>query len=229
MSMYEQLPESTSLERLHASALGAASAGHHDEAAALYQQALDLLPKDDRSLKKAHLLRDTGFNEVRRALQNPQVIDPQAVVATALTTIHDAAKIESEILAATQVNDPEYKKVVAEHGATTTILGRIATTFSIVEHGVPGKTDLYNTAHGLLKYGNNAYYRTSNALTAARHERAHGDTAASAKWFGRAVHAVALAAVRDRDNLKPSLATFARRAPDIRSKDAALHSVRLRP
>lgn len=89
--------------------------------------------------------------------------------------------------------------------------------------------ELYDIAHMALKLGNNGYYRTSNAVNAARHERLVGKRIKALRWMGRGAAGLAWTTLHDRTNVMSSAKTFARHALDLRTKTEATMSVAERP
>lgn len=126
-------------------------------------------------------------------------------------------------------------EIHAEHGATLSCLGRLATLNSVVttsteEFALFGRQQ-YKDAHEELKQGNNGYYRVSNAMTAARHERLNGTPQGALLWLGRAVTGLGWTAAHDRTNFVPAAKTLASRAQHLNPFDrkAAESSVEVKP
>lgn len=119
--------------------------------------------------------------------------------------------------------------IFAEHGATLSLLGRLATAGQIMLiEGDPNCPE-YLKAHNYLKQGNNGYYLVSNAMTAARHERINSNTSESLSWLVKAGQGIFWAARHDRFNLKAATLTAGKRTLDLLTRSRAIESVYTKP
>lgn len=142
------------------------------------------------------------------------------------------------------VLSPEKRAVNSEHGATIGLMARTltamcvemddfsedeATANVIASDRLHEAQKKYDEAHLYLARGNNGYYRTSNAVNAARHERLAGNRVKALRWMGRGAVGLAWSLVHDRSNAKQSILTFGDKLIDLRSKNSAAKSVVKRP
>ena len=118
---------------------------------------------------------------------------------------------------------PMVAETSGEHGATYSLLARVATVNAVMQ-GVDLRANadtplvinhLYETAHGYLRQGNNGYYRTSNAMTAARGAVLTGRAGSAAWWWNRAAAGVVWTAVHDEGNFVRAAQTFGVRSAHL--------------
>lgn len=217
---------------------GGYTQAHESFAAA--QQVLAGLPESvDVSVQWGRILRDDGFTYVRSAIQTPDIAD----LDKADEVIEEASgKTFLQILKAgntspspeppLRLNRLQWRELLAEHGATISLLGRIATVKEVLfgqrDENNPQETT-YETAHHFLKQGNNGYYRVSNTMVAARQERINGNMPKVVGWLGRAATGLAWTAAFDRENVKPAVRTFGSRLLQLRNHLKTVHSVAGKP
>lgn len=238
--MFEINPEA---QQLHEIGLRAELSGDYSQAHESFdaaQHVLEELPESvDTQIQTARILRDKGFTLVRSSIQVPDIVE----LDKADDVIEEASgKTFLQILKAgntspgpeppLRLNRLQWRELLAEHGATISLLGRIATvkevTFGQRDDNNPPETT-YETAHDFLKKGNNGYYRVSNTMVAARQERIKGNMPNMFKWLGRAGVSLAWTAAFDRENVKPAIRTFGSRLLHLRSHLKAVHSVAGKP
>ena len=238
--MFTTIPEA---QQMHQDGLQAELSGDYGRAHAAFEVAqmyLEDLPQTvDIGVQSARIARDDGFTYVRSAIQKPDVQD----LDRADDTLEEAGgKTFVWILRAgntspgpekpVRLNREQWRELLAEHGATVSLMGRLATVREVMtgekdEYNPPSET--YETAHSHLVQGSNGYYRVSNAMVAARHERINRNYSPLAKWLGRAATGVAWTALFDTSNLAAARRTFGSRLGHLRSREAAIQSVTRKP
>lgn len=221
-------------ESSYAHAFELAKNKEYTEAIAKYNEALEAVPTG--SIDDARIRRDLGFTYALQSLDTLKHKDTSHGIAPG-SLFGDAQAMLASSLAITEnlLAPPCYdiQHFYAEHGATLSLMGRLATIASLNIPNTDTKDALpvnyYYNAHDFLKVGDNMYYFVSNALVAARSDRIRGNLTASLGWVGKAVIGLARSVLEDRANAKASFRTFVRRVPSIRTKNAALRSVRTQP
>ncbi|HVV25902.1 MAG TPA: hypothetical protein VHC21_02630 [Candidatus Saccharimonadales bacterium] len=249
------LSEDPEAARLHAVGLQAQLAGDHDQALATLNTAAAILEGRSslsRQVQLARIARDTGFTYVRQAVSSevPALLDDSEGMLGYSQRLTEAAMEGNEFICLTDaaaggsiMAREMRREVLAEHGATLSLLGRSATVRAVlldVDTRGRGETARHkrteeqrwydrNYAHGYLKEGNNGYYLVSNAVHGARQEILNGQRLRAGKWLVRAVEGLAWTTKNDRRNLAPAQKTFADRLPSLRSYEAAKASVLAKP
>jgi hypothetical protein len=189
-------------------------------------------PTVDRDVHFARVIRDIGATNMRQALVDGdpdlELIDvAKQHLRLSQFTLKDSETPNKSFV--TQDHEKEkFEEISSERSATVGMLGRLATA-QMVLTGEPVQTDAYQEAHQLSLEGSNGYYRVSNAVNAARHERLSSRPKETIKWLGRAAFGLAWTAANDRRNLKRAVLTAGDRVLGLRSKKAAKASVFERP
>ncbi len=241
----EYFKVNTEANLLHEQGLSHGISGNHDVADYSFTSALNVILSSDveqlspldKQVQISRIIRDKGFNLVRRSLRDVNVnlysdgfkyLDESDIGfyqgEARLTEISDQLSVETKKIL--------YQAVSAERGATLSLLGRAVTSREVVldiKNGQNEANRYYNRAHGNLVYGNNGYYRVSNAINAARHEKINGKNVAMLGWMGKAIVGLGFSVVKDRKNFKKALLTFGSRTLDLTSKDKAKKSVKVKP
>lgn len=197
-----------------------------------------LLSLDEISVQMAHIVRDDGFTYVREAAvasdhellkqgydQLDESLDITHILVGGMRTTLETSP---ESLTAKQ------REILAEHGATLSFMGRIATVDTLMsqaqgEEPIDDIWDYYQNADSFLHYGNNGYYRVSNSMVAARHERLNDNGGGVERWLGRAAKGLLWTGLHDQGNLKAATLTAGSRARHLRSHQAAEASVFAKP
>lgn len=232
---------------LQAELAGDFPAAHHsfDQARMI---AMALPRTVDSVVQHARIVRDDGFTDVRAALatENP------GLLKVAERTLKRSVDITAPLVSGStflglereQPHDtPKLarREAFAEHGASVSLLGRLATVKAVMAnldtrgdtvaatHARRVDQQPYGLAHDILKAGNNGYYLVSNAMVGARQERLNGRLPHMAKWLGRAAHGLVWTALRDSENTKAALKTAAGRLMPLYSYAAARKSVVTKP
>lgn len=239
-------------QQLHDIGLRAELSGSYDQAHESFdaaQQLLAGLPQTlDTVVQSARITRDDGFTYVRTAIaeSNPSILDQaQATISRSVEAtaplVSGTVFLGTEASATSDTPKKARREFLAEHGATVSLLGRIATVKEVML-GVDTRGDTetarqarnieqqpYGLAHDILRRGNNGYYRVSNAMVGARQERLNGRLPNMAVWLGRAATGLAWTAFRDPTNLKAAVRTVGSRVRHLRSYQAAVESVTAKP
>jgi hypothetical protein len=181
----------------------------HEAFEAALNRLQELPSSPSTELQAARVVRDDGFTYVREK----QFGQAFSMLNLSLTRTTHLLRSEGRL--------PD---LLAEHGATLGVLARVAVAEQVSE----GKFDARPTrkqraklvyeqhwfgrheAHGCLRDANNAYYRVSNAMQAARAERLNGRPLHIAPWLGRAAVGLVQAAKADRANFLPAIKTAVR-------------------
>ncbi len=239
-------------QQLHEAGLQAELAGdygHAHESFDVAQQVLAGVPQTlDTIVQTARIVRDDGFTYVRTALteSNPSILD-QAQATISRSVEATAPLVSGTAFVGTSLSQPHEtpkkarREFLAEHGATVSLLGRIATIKEVMT-GVDtrGNSEValnarnveqqpYGLAHDILRRGNNGYYRVSNAMVGARQERLNGRLTHMGVWLGRAATGLAWTVAHDPTNLKAAVRTVGSRVRHLRSYQAAIESVTTKP
>jgi len=239
-------------QTFHEAGLRSELNGNYAQAHASFDTAQLILAGLPQSLdvvvQSARITRDDGFTHVRNALteSNPSMLDQAQ--ATISHSVETTAPLVSGTLflhteASSSITTPKNarREFLAEHGATVSLLGRIATVKEVMlgidtrgdtetaRHARNIEQQPYGLAHDILRKGNNGYYRVSNAMLGARQERLNGRLPDMVVWLGRATTGLAWTALRDPSNLKNSVRTFGSRISHLRSYQAAVKSVTTKP
>lgn len=239
-------------QQLHEAGLQAELSGNYAQAHQSFSSAHEVLtglPQTlDTAVQASRIARDDGFTYVRSALaeNNPSALDQahEAIRASAEATaplVSGLSYLDTQLGQPHETPKQARREFLAEHGATVSLLGRIATVKEVML-GVDTRGDSetahsarnveqqpYGLAHDILRRGNNGYYRVSNAMVGARQERLNGRLPHAAVWLGRAVSGLAWTATFDRKNLKAAVLTVGSRTPHLRSYQAAIASVKAKP
>lgn len=236
--------------RLHETGLKAELMGDYNEAHESFEAAQQIiagLPQTiDTAVQSARIGRDAGFTYVRAAIANNDSSILELAQGAIKTSLEATAPLASGAAfignAQPEANSRIFhREFLAEHGATVSLLGRIATVREVMlgvdtrgnseaaREARNGEQQPYSLAHDLLVMGNNGYYRVSNAMVAARQERINGRLPQVARWLGRAASGLAWTALRDPSNLKSAVRTSGNRARHLRSYRAAVNSVTTYP
>lgn len=239
-------------QRLHTAGLEAELHGGYGEAHESFgaaQQILANLPRTlDTVVQSAHITRDDGFTYVRAAIAESDfsILDQaQHTVGRSLEAtapfVSGTAFLDAGIGVASDRPKKARREILAQHGATLSLLGRVATVREVMlgtdarrddetAHRAGGtEQQPYGLAHDILRRGNNGYYRVSNAMLGARQERLNGNLSHMTVWLGRAATGLAWTAVRNPSNLKAAVRTAGSRARHLRSYRAAVNSVMASP
>ncbi len=238
-------------QQFHESGLRAELAGNYEQAHESFDVAhvvLNGVPQTlDTVVQAARITRDDGFTYVREAISehSSSILDQAHRIIQ--NSVESTAPLVSGV-AFISTSRPEanpqkaQKEFLAEHGATVSLLGRIATVKEVIV-GIDTRGNskeaqnarrnveqqLYSLAHDILRRGNNGYYRVSNAMVGARQERLNGRLPQTVRWLGRATTGLAWTALRDPSNLKAAVRTIGNRARHLRSYQAAVNSVTTHP
>lgn len=237
---------------LHEKGLDAELNGEYISAHTSFAEASQLLAglpaTVDSVVQAARITRDDGFTDVRAAIAGNGL----DLLRQAQLTITRSAESTGPLVSGVEILGTEQlqphatpkaarREVFAEHGATISLLGRVATVRQVMfgvdtrgesetaRHARNIEQQPYGQAHDLLRLGNNGYYRVSNAMVAARQERLNGRLRHAGVWLGRAAVGLAWTALRDRDNFEAAVRTFGGRLRHLRSYRAAAASVLRKP
>ena len=237
-------------QQFHESGLRAELAGNYGQAHESFDTAhavLSGVPQTlDTVVQAARITRDAGFTYVREAISehSPSILDQAHRIIQ--SSVESTAPLVSGV-AFIGTSQPEanpqkaQKEFLAEHGATVSLLGRIATVKEVIvgidtrgnskeaQNARNVEQQPYSLAHDILRRGNNGYYRVSNAMVGARQERLNGRLPQMVRWLGRATTGLAWTALRDPSNLKPAVRTIGNRSRHLRSYQAAINSVTTHP
>lgn len=237
-------------QQYHEVGLMAELSGSYTQAHDLFDNALLVLANGPQTLEtvvqSARIERDDGFTYVRAAIgeSKPSLLDrAESSVSFAAENVGWLViGIESNGAdAPLDISEAAGKEVLAEYGATVSLLGRIATVKEVMlggdarsesevsAHHSNEEQPHYYMAHNILRRGNNGYYRVSNAMVAARQERLNRRPPKVAMWLGRAVTGLAWTALKDPSNLRASVMTVANRARHLRNYHVAVKSVTAQP
>ena len=232
----------TSLEKFHQA--GEMKANHGNDPAAareLFADALELFeasPEDERTnlayVTLARVLRDDGFAARKVHKQTGRMvadtITMRRLAESRETTagvlgIPETANVQAFGVSVRTIkrltrHNHDLAQVMAEHGATISGMARLLVQQTAQRNEIPSAEAInaiqatFWQAHGFLILGNNAYYRTSNAMNAARGELlAAGITPKlhALDWqLVRTPLSLGYGSVHNRENLLPSLKTTAR-------------------
>jgi len=197
------------------------------------------LVSTDEHVQYGRVMRDDGLTYMKEALasQTPFLLYLAArrlQDSLAATGSSVSGEIEMKFANAGPHETPKRprRELLAEHGMTLSTLGRVGTVALVVKYEPPepiGTTTNYGLAHDILKIGGNGYYRTSNAMDAARQERISRRHPHTMVWIGRAAYGLAWTAVRDRRNFIAATTMFGSRARSLRSLAATRESVLAQP
>lgn len=192
----------------------------------------------DAKVQVARIGRDVGFTGVRKAIERNDV---RLLARSGVQISHYSGPfIEAFTQGQNCLTKKARRESLAEYGATVSLLGRTATVTQVMRENTgavsvkirqaanSGK-EQYAQAHNLLRQGDNGYYRVSNALTAARHERMNGRILKAAGWVGRATVGLAWTAANDRQNFGAAVRTAGNRARHLLTRGTARRSVKKAP
>lgn len=239
-------------QQMHQAGLSAELHGQYEAALVMLESAEERLlgmPQTvDVTVQRAQVVRDRGFTFVREAIGHQTVSGLQE----AQDTIAASASLTAPLVSGAQRwhDEPQHpvsvrkrirREILAEHGATISLLGRVATVETVM-YDEAGRSRIqtdqsshqairhtYGLAHRLLRQGNNGYYRVSNTMVAARQERLNGNLPYVALWLGRAAVGLVWTAGRNRHNFMPAVRTAGNRVRHLRSHAAARSSVLEKP
>ncbi len=195
------------------------------------------LPEPDRKVQTGRILRDKGFNFIRFGIEEHNLglfSDGYDDLNKSDSKLHSASGsllMYSGILARDEIRDFE-QSISAERGATISLMARAVTAREVIFEVRNGKNEaerLYRKAHHNLTYGDNGYYRVSNAMVAARHEKINRQNTKMIQWLSKAVVGLGFTIFRDKKNLKPAVYTFGARLLDLSSKSKAENSLKAKP
>jgi hypothetical protein len=238
-------------QQLHQAGLAAELQASFTDARICFAGALDILAEQPQTLdiyvQTARIQRDEGFTFVREALTRQAPLP----FSRAETTLGRSARMTGFLLGETRPPDgidipaesmskAQQRELLAEHGATINLLGRLATARQTLS-GQDGafatfralnsrqRRNWYELAHAFHREGSNGYYRVSNAVTGARAERMGGDLPHLVRWLGRAAAGLGWTAAHDRRNLLRASLTFSSRTLHLATPGTATRSVRVKP
>ncbi len=210
-----------------------------------FDQALDILSyttnselsETDKNVQTARILRDKGFNLIRFSIQeqNNGLFSDGYEVLNKSDSKFDKASTSLTMYSEFLSNDEMkhfYKSISAEKGATISLMARAITAREVameVKNKGHQADRLYRKAHYYLTIGDNGYYRVSNAMVAARHEKIHSQNKKMIQWLSKAVVGLGFTILQDRKNLKPAVYTFGDRLIDLSSKSKAESSLKSKP
>lgn len=246
------------VDNFHRVALQAELRGTLPQAHAHYGRALERLEENgelytlEGQVQSARIIRDDGFTFVRAAvadvslhegdtpvvsLQTAEQLLQQSRVTTGVMVAGDPRDFNPQLQTPKDTIKAVRRELLAEHGATIGLLGRLATVRQVLNgEDTRGDTDAaiqttnieqshYGWAHNFLRSGNNGYYRVSNAMNAARQERINGHSLHAGVWLGRAASGLVWTAFHDRTHLKDAILTAGSRTLQMRSSAVAVKSV----
>ena len=231
-------------DKLQSEGLKAQQKNNFTDSIDLYNGALLILADETDSVEievqRARILRDKGFTYGRKGIEENDIDD----LGNARSSIGQSLDKTSMLISRTvtpildceehlDLDHGQYRELLAEHGATLSILGRIATIAQVdfdeidpEEHSIK----IYRQAHKYLSKGSNGYYRVSNAMVAARQERIDGNRFEAAKWLvGKAAVGFAWTLTHDKRNIKRAFGTICKRTTNLRSRRVAEESVYNKP
>jgi hypothetical protein len=213
--------------RSHNQGLIASVEGQYVDAEEAFSASLAILdsgPKsNDSMLQKSRVMRDKAFNIVR-----------EAVAVGDARRLYKAQDELDDSLLLTDISDEAYqvesafREVLSERAATIGMMGRVATAQMVLTGELTG-VEKYYQAHDYNVNGANGYYRVSNAVNAARHERIADNKLKVARWMGKAIIGMAWTAVHDPKRLRQATLTSIDRTLSIRTVRSARASVLKRP
>lgn len=210
----------------------------------------------DSRVQSASITRDDGFTYVREAIREQELSARQNLLRQAGVTTERSCGVTDSIIRERGILDDgstrvhilsgwteEDCEILAEHGATLGLLGRMATVAYVLHGGNASaievrdgddtsqpRQSLYEQAYYYACNGNNGYYRASIAMTGARDALLDGQLDSVRVWCDRAVSSLAWTAMHDDwRNAKAAARTMIHRTPHLRSYRAAEASVLLRP
>lgn len=227
---------------VHDAGLSAGLRGDFTEAHEGFAAAQKIMEAEPQTLatklQVARIGRDAGFTCVREAIATNDI----ALIERSNVTIHhyNAPFVEASVRKQGELSATARREALAEQGATINLLGRTATVTQVMMQNMDAPTakirraakdarESYEKAHELLVGGNNGYYRVSNAMTAARHERLNGQALKAAAWVGRAATGLAWTIANDRRNIGAAVRTAGSRARHLVTRGAATRSVKTAP
>ena len=190
-----------------------------------------------RQVQLASILRDDGFTSLRQSIfeSEPEKLAEAEEILNRSKALTGRLVRWSRIISSIpglpiELTSPELCELGSEHGATISLLGRLAT----VNHVQFGRNDvdptsMYEEAHDYLRSGSNGYYRVSNAMVAARWERIQNNLPEVFRWLGRSTSGLAWTAAHNPANLVPAGMTFAGRVGHLRSWNGSFLSVAVKP
>jgi hypothetical protein len=234
-------------QQLHEAGLEAELGGYYTQAHEQFdaaRQVLAELPQTlDSIVQSARITRDSGFTYVRTAIyENKPFVLERARITIKRSVERTAPLIsETEQIQPNSISKDAKREFLAEHGATVSLLGRIATVKEVMlgndtrddseaaRYARDVEQEPYGLAHDILRHGNNGYYRVSNAMVGARQERINGRLPQMSVWLGRAATGLAWTALYDSSNLKAAVRTIGNRTRHLRSYRAAIASVTAQP
>ncbi len=197
----------------------------------------NILPQPDKKVQIGRILRDKGFNLIRFSIINHSLglySDGYDSLDKSETKFYGALSnlsVYSGFLAKSEV-DKLKESINAERGATISLMARAITAREVVFEVKNGNNEAirqYERAHSHLITGDNGYYRVSNAMVAARHEKINSKNTKMVNWLGKAVVGLGFTLFQDKRNLKPAVFTFGSRLLDLSSKTKAEQSVKSKP
>lgn len=228
---------------LHVLGLEAELHGDYPEAHAYFDRALVMLdrvpPTVDVAVQSARIQRDDGFTYARSAIKTH---DPSELDRAEQVIEQSSGKTLLQVIKAgntspgpeppLRLSRKQSRELRSEHGSTMSLMGRLATIREVVfgerdEDNPPEET--FDAAHDWLRQGSNGYYRVSNAMAAARQERINKHPGQMRRWLARAAMGIAWSATFDQTNLKDAARTFGSRLRHVRSYQAAVESVSVKP
>lgn len=220
--------------KLHNHGLKASLRGDFTSAQNAFADAREALvstkPTIDMQVQLSRIVRDEGYTFARKAVSEGDIslletAESRVVESLSLMNAGNLNKLEF-----LDPGDPEQKarEINAEQAATLSALGRVATARTAL-NGSLVETDAYLESHKYAVLGSNGYYRVSNSVNAARHERIYGQPVKVARWLGRAASGLMWTAVKDRKNLRRAVLTTGDRVLHLQSKKSAIRSVLNRP
>ena len=227
-------------EAMHQQALNVALHGNYDQALGMFDDVLDMveaLPAGlDSSVQASRVLRDKGFTRLRRAIRDNNEQD----LGSADESLRAAAELTfkelSRLPGGSNAEDPliiskkKRSELAAEHGATQSLIGRLATAKLVLFGGAADEAKLiYEAAHANLIQGNNVYYLVSNAICFARNEKINNHRAGVRLGVRAAVAVLAIKGLSDPRNMAAAAKTFVSRSLDLRSQKQAVESVKTKP
>lgn len=200
-------------------------------------QLLNDIPEEISTIaQRADIARDQGFTYVRELTVSDTPTARGGLLTTGRSRLRAAEAIVTDLLEHEEVSNQDRAGLSANRGATRSLLGRTATVGALLpnasltdehlrQNQITEARNRYCLAHKDLREGNNGYYRVSNAMVAARHERLFGSKVTVARWLGRAMLGLTWTSFYDTDNYEAAARTFRTRLPHLRTHDRAVKSV----
>ncbi len=236
----KSLSVDSAVEAKHQQALDAALNGDYDKALGMFDGVLssvqELPPELDSKVQESRVKRDFGFTYLRQAIKNNSVSDvdmaEELIQAAADLTFTELSRLSGGNNTANPpiLRGDKRRELVTEHGATQSLIGRLATVKQVVFGSSQTEASpIYEAAQANLISGTNVYYLVSNALHFARDRKINNDSGGVKRGVEVAVAGLAIMGVSDPRNLPAAVKTLVSRVPDLRSRERAIKSVKAKP